>query len=185
LERFGTLMASRRLRIALGVVAVASALVASAALAGFIGGTPGPDTLEGTSGPDRISGFGGGDVLVGRGGRDRLFGGSGGDRLSGGGERDELRGGKGGDRIRGGGGADKLYGGKGRDELNTRNGVLLGSPGNDVIRARDGVADEIDCDTGFDKVFVDRVEDGVYNCERVMGPNGELGEHVPPEEDGE
>jgi hypothetical protein len=39
-----------------------------------------------------------------------------------------------------------------------------------VINARDGQSDEIDCGGGNDKVFVDRVEDGVYDCETVVTP---------------
>jgi hypothetical protein len=44
-----------------------------------------------------------------------------------------------------------------------------------VVRARDGEADEIDCAAGFDKAYVDRVEDGVYDCEVVVSPKGEIG----------
>lgn len=164
--------------VAVSAVAVTGIGVAAAAT---IGGTPGPDTLEGTKRSDRIAGFGGADEINGRGSRDRLFGGSGGDRLSGGAERDRLRGGSGPDRLRGGRSSDRLFGGSGRDGFSTRNGVLLGSPGGDVIHARDGSADEIDCDTGFDKAFVDQVEDGVYNCERVIAPGGEIGQAVVPE----
>jgi Ca2+-binding RTX toxin-like protein len=168
-------------RIGIAVALAGSALLATAALAGFIGGTDGPDTLRGTSGPDRIAGRGGGDLITGRSGRDQLSGGRGGDLLKGGADKDKLEGGRGSDRLLGGEAVDKYYCGPGRDEFNTRDGVVLGSPGNDVIRARDGVADEIDCGAGFDKVFVDEVEDGVYNCEKVAGPKGEIGKHVPPD----
>ena len=40
----------------------------------------------------------------------------------------------------------------------------------DVIRARDGRPDEINCGPGDDVAYVDRVEDGVYDCERVLAP---------------
>lgn len=166
------------------VLALALALAISAAsigVAASLRGSGGPDTIKGTSSGDRISGRGGPDRLIGRGGRDRIRGGRGGDLLAGGGQRDKLSGGRGDDQIRGGPGTDKLFGGRGRDGFNVRNGVLLGSPGNDVIRARDGSADEIDCGDGFDKAFVDDVEDGVYNCEKVIAGGKEIGEHTPPE----
>ena len=41
------------MRIGVLVVVAGSAILATAAVAGFIGGTEGPDTLRGTSGPDR------------------------------------------------------------------------------------------------------------------------------------
>ena len=178
---------SRVIGSRLGIVAAICGLVAllgvSFAAAKLIGGTSGPDTLRGTERGDAIGGRGGNDSISGLGGHDRLNGGDGSDRVTGGAETDRIRGGDGSDRIRGGGGGDVLYGGRGRDEFNTRNGVLLGSPGNDVIHARDFKADEIDCDSGWDKVYVDGVEDGVYNCERIISPDGEIGHHVPPADD--
>ncbi|MDQ3573092.1 MAG: hypothetical protein M3383_09575, partial [Actinomycetota bacterium] len=93
------------------------------------------------------------------------------DILRGGPGRDVLRAGPGADRIRGGKGRDVMRGGTGRDGFEMRNGVQLPSPGNDVIRARDGRADEINCGAGRNDVaYVDAVEDGVYNCERVIEP---------------
>jgi Ca2+-binding RTX toxin-like protein len=165
---------SRRRTIAI-VALCAVAVAGSAALAASLQGTSGPDRLKGTEAGDRIAGKGGPDTLIGRGGRDRLRGGAGGDQLRGGDERDKLKGGRGSDLLDGGEGTDKLFGGKGRDGFGVRDGVLLGSPGDDVIRAQDGSADEIDCADGFDKAFVDKVEDGVFNCEIVLGPDGEVG----------
>jgi Ca2+-binding RTX toxin-like protein len=165
---------SRGRTIAFAVVCVL-AVAGTVAVAASLQGTSGPDRLVGTDAGDRIAGKGGPDTLLGRGGRDRLRGGSGGDELRGGGERDKLKGGKGSDQLEGGEGTDKLFGGKGRDGFGVRDGVLLGSPGDDVIRAQDGTADEIDCADGFDKAFVDKVEDGVFNCEIVLGPDGEVG----------
>ncbi len=173
-----------RLGLLAAIAGVVALLGVSFATAKLINGTSGPDTLRGTGRGDRIAGREGNDSINGRGGHDRLNGGDGSDRVIGGPATDRIRGGKGSDRIRGGGGGDELFGGRGRDEFNTRNGVLLGSPGNDVIHARDFKADEIDCDSGFDKVFVDGAEDGVYNCERIISPDGEIGNHVPPK-DGE
>ena len=92
-----------------------------------------------------LKGKGGRDTLIGRAGRDRLFGGP---------------------------GPDTLRGGPGRDEFNTRrNGYSAGGGGKDRILARDNTADLIDCGAGFDTVVVDRVEDGVYNCEQIREPS--------------
>jgi RTX calcium-binding nonapeptide repeat (4 copies) len=48
--------------------------------------------------------------------------------------------------------------------------VINGTAGNDVIQARDDGPDTIDCGAGVDTVYVDRSEDGVYNCETVIAP---------------
>jgi Ca2+-binding RTX toxin-like protein len=48
--------------------------------------------------------------------------------------------------------------------------VINGTTGNDVIQARDNGPDTIDCGPGNDTVYVDRAEDGVYNCESVITP---------------
>ena len=45
-------------------------------------------------------------------------------------------------------------------------------PGNDVIYARNGAQDTIDCGDGVDTVYVDATEDGVFNCENVIRPAG-------------
>lgn len=42
--------------------------------------------------------------------------------------------------------------------------------GRDLIRARDGSPDFINCGRRRDVAYVDRVEEGVYNCERVVRP---------------
>jgi hypothetical protein len=48
--------------------------------------------------------------------------------------------------------------------------AINGTAGNDVIQARDTGPDTIDCGAGIDTVYVDRSEDGVYNCETVIAP---------------
>lgn len=102
------------------------------------------DVIRGTNGPDTLRGTNGDDTLNGRGGADVLIG-----------RRGE----------------DALRGGKGRDGFAMRAGVrVAGSQGDDVIRARDGRADEINCGGGTDKAFVDTVENGVYDCEVVIPP---------------
>lgn len=168
-------------RLTLSVVAALALGAGGFALAATLNGTNGPDALKGGPGGDRINGRGGADLLRGLGGRDRLAGGGGGDSLSGGRDKDKLAGGAGADLLDGGRATDRLDGGKGRDGYAMVAGVPQGSPGNDVIDARDGEADEINCGAGFDKVFVDKVEDGVYDCEKVIVPGGtDLG--VPPPE---
>jgi len=59
--------------------------------------------------------------------------------------------------------AKNLTGGPGYDTIN-------GTTGNDVIQARDNGPDTIDCGAGIDTVYVDRSEDGVYDCETVIAP---------------
>ena len=154
----------------------------SIALAETVRGTAGDDRLSGTAGGDRILGKRGADVLRGRAGadllragpgRDRLLGGAGADRVIGGRGRDRALGGTGADRLLGGGGPDVLVGGRGPDQFNMRNGIQLGSPGDDVIRAHDGREDQIDCGAGDDIAYVDRAgEEGVYDCERVLAGSG-------------
>ncbi len=51
-----------------------------------------------------------------------------------------------------------------------RDGVQLSAPGDDVIYARDGGNDEINCGAGNDVAIVDANEDGVYDCEEVREP---------------
>ena len=171
-ERRGT---AGRLR-ALGVALLAAAL-AIFAVGHLVGasqttsperaaGTAGSETIFGTKGPDTIRGKAGNDKLVGRRGSDRLFGGPG---------KDKLRGGKDDDRLIGGPGGAVMIGGAGRDQFNMRNGVTIGGAGRDVIKARDGTPDEINCGPGaHDTAIVDPVEDGIYNCERVIPPNGKV-----------
>jgi Ca2+-binding RTX toxin-like protein len=48
--------------------------------------------------------------------------------------------------------------------------VINGTAGNDVINARDEGPDTIECGAGNDTVYVDRSEDGVYDCETVVTP---------------
>jgi Ca2+-binding RTX toxin-like protein len=144
----------------------AGSLVAAKA----IRGTKSGEVLNGTKHRDLIFGRGGDDLIKGKKSRDRLKGGAGNDTLLGGKGKDRLRGGRGADVLSGGKGNDRIAGGPGFNQLNMVDGVEQGSPGNDVLNARNGKPDEIDCGTGDDTVFVDRVEDGVYGCEKVMSP---------------
>jgi Ca2+-binding RTX toxin-like protein len=144
----------------------AGAVVAAKTIKGDRSG----EVLKGTKKGDRIFGKGGDDLIKGKRGRDRLFGNKGDDTLFGGKGRDRLRAGPGRDILLGGKGSDRMRAGPGSDQLNMRDGVEQGSPGNDRINARNGELDEIDCGAGEDTVWVDRAEDGVFNCETVITP---------------
>jgi Ca2+-binding RTX toxin-like protein len=135
-----------------------------------IKGTRSGEVLKGTNHRDRSFGRGGDDLIKGKKGRDRLKGGAGNDTLLGGKGKDRLRSGPGDDVLLGGKGNDRMTGGRGFNQLNMVDGVEQGSPGNDVLNARNGQPDEIECGTGDDTVYVDRVEDGVYGCEMVVTP---------------
>jgi D-alanyl-D-alanine carboxypeptidase len=130
-------------RIALAVVAVCGAFAAVALAVAPPHGTSGDDKLTGTKHADVLKGLAGNDKLLGGRGSDRLIGGK---------------------------GNDKLLGGPGRDEFNMEAGVQLSAPGDDVINARDGGKDEINCGAGHDIATVDASEDGVYDCEEVREP---------------
>jgi Ca2+-binding RTX toxin-like protein len=100
-------------------------------------GTPGPDSLNGTSRRDIICGLGGNDTLNGRGGNDLVLGAGGRDVMRGGFGSDTLRGGTGPDRIFGQAGNDRLSGQAGNDLLNGGRGrdTCAGGPGRDTLRS--------------------------------------------------
>ena len=113
-----------------------------------------------TDGKDRLIGGDGDDRLFGAGGDDTLLGGSGLDQLVGGNEDDTLDGGDGKDTLDGGAGNDRLSG----DTLVNR---YKGGSGNDVLNARNGRVETVDCGSGRrDRATVDR-RDRVRGCERV------------------
>jgi Ca2+-binding RTX toxin-like protein len=158
------------LTIALFVILAFALGAGTVVVAKTIKGTPSGNVIKGTKKRDRIFGRAGDDLIKGKKGRDRLFGNAGDDTLQGGNGKDKLRGGPGKDVLEGGSGNDRMIGGDGPNQLNMRDGVEQGSPGDDVIDARNGVPDEIDCGAGYDTVYVDRAEDGVYGCEKVVTP---------------
>ena len=142
------------MRVKLGVLVVAGIVAfATPVAAQVVIGTSGVDKLKGTPGKDALSGRGGDDVLRALAGNDRL------------------KGGPGDDVLLGGKGRDNLNPGGGEDGVNMLDGVELPGPGPDVIRARDGSADQISCGDGKDKAFVDTEEEGVYDCEIVIEPS--------------
>jgi Ca2+-binding RTX toxin-like protein len=103
----------------------------------------------GTLGADHFAGTAAKDSYCGLTGADRIFGRKGNDLLS------------------GGPGSDLLNGGPGRD-------LIYGGGEDDVIQARDGQRDEIDCGSGRDRAIVDR-KDSLAGCEVVVRPRSRSG----------
>jgi Ca2+-binding RTX toxin-like protein len=99
-----------------------------------ITGSPGVDTINGTSRGDRICAWGGNDLISAAGGNDVVIAGRGNDTVNGGNGKDRLIGGK---------GADTLNGNGGNDFLDTRDGAhgndhANGGPGADTCRRDSG-----------------------------------------------
>ncbi len=132
-------------------------------------------SFTGTDGPEKIvianPGNSGPSTLIGRGGDDELVGHDFNDNVDGGNGNDHVEGGLGNDTVTGGPGQDTIYG----DATAARCTIYACkiSFGNDVINARDGEMDNIDCGVGQDKAIVDSI-DVVANCETVdgSGPGG-------------
>ena len=98
-------------------------------------------------------------TIRGLGGDDRLIGSDGADSLEGGEGADYLEGGFGPDVLDGGGGVDQFVGDK------TERDVI--ASGNDQIRARDGLAEQINCGIGSDSAIVDAADVVDPSCEAV------------------
>jgi Ca2+-binding RTX toxin-like protein len=135
-------------------------------------GTPGNDTITGTSASELIFGMGGNDVIDGGAGNDFILGGSGNDQLSGGDNDDDLFGGSGNDtlygnaksdRLRGGLGIDVLFGGAGVDWLDGEAGddMLYGEADPDTLRGSGG-NDTLYGGIGNDSLFGDAGNDSLY-----------------------
>jgi Ca2+-binding RTX toxin-like protein len=130
------------------------------------------DTLAGLEGDDRLNGLAGDDCLGGGAGDDIIAGGAGTDTLAGHAGNDRLKGDSGKDRLSGGDGSDSLSGGAGDDKLNggQNKDRFKAGAGNDVVSARDGRRESVDCGSGSrDLATVDRT-DTVRGCERVKRP---------------
>jgi hypothetical protein len=110
-------------------------------------------------------------TLIGNGGDDRLIGNDFDDTVDGGAGTDHVEGGMGNDSVTGGPGQDTIYGDATASSCTWYSCQI--PFGNDVIYARDGEADNIDCGIGTDKAIVDAI-DVVANCETVdsAGPGG-------------
>jgi uncharacterized delta-60 repeat protein len=111
-----------------GGTATATVTVAVGKTSNLLNGTPGNDTLTGSSGQDIINGFAGNDRLDGGNGQDIIDGGAGNDTLLGGKGEDILVGSDGNDWLNGGDNSDTLTGGSGIDTF-----VIAKKEGNDTI----------------------------------------------------
>jgi Ca2+-binding RTX toxin-like protein len=105
-------------------------------------------------------GSAGNDVIKGGAGDDTIFGFAGADTLSGGPGDDQVSGEVGGNQTVKGAGADTIDGGPGDDNLQ-------GEGGDDVINARDGRTDFVDCGAGSDRAETDLAERDETGCERI------------------
>lgn len=128
-------------------------------------GTQGADVIVGTAGNDWVRGGSGDDVIQGLGGNDEIDGDSNNDTIDGGDGNDILYGGYGNDDVTGGAGVDSLYGDY------TSCSSYSCPAGSDILRARDGAVDAVNCGSGADQAIVDRVDvlgaDGFQICEAV------------------
>ncbi len=125
--------------------------------------TPDNDTFQGTALAEFVSGYGGDDTLRGGGEDDFLYGNQGNDSLYGEAGDDGLYGGPGDDFLRGNPGNDYLTGGDDDDNLNGEvgNDTLLGGRGNDTVNGgRDddllfgnGGGDLLSGDLGNDEIY--------------------------------
>jgi Ca2+-binding RTX toxin-like protein len=107
-------------------------------------------------------------VLSGKGGNDKLIAGDYTDNLDGGPGNDMLNGGYGNDTITGGPGQDTIQGDANSTTCGYWSYTCKIPFGNDVINARDGEVDNVDCGVGTDQAIVDTI-DVVANCETVDG----------------
>ena len=125
------------------------------------------DTLIGNRGPNVLGGIGGNDLIRGGAGDDRLDGGPGNDLVQGGNGADTLFGGGENDILDGGRGRDHIYG-----EYVTGCGLTQCVGGADVIYARDGGIDTIDCGAGTDRALLDWADRLIdtSDCERTRYP---------------
>ncbi len=130
-----------------------------------------------SDGPDHWTIFantdGGNSTVLARGGDDRIVGEDHDETIDGGAGNDYLEGGRRNDTITGGPGADTILG----DEADT--GCTWAPEyclvfGNDVIDARDGEVDKIDCGPGQDRLTADPV-DVHSSCETVTGQDSGKG----------
>jgi Ca2+-binding RTX toxin-like protein len=114
-------------------------------------GTPGNDSITGSSSPDILYGYPEDTFPENEFGNDTLRGGGGNDDIYGGGGNDTLLGDDGGDDLYGGDGDDILHGGRGNDHFD-------GGAGNDIFVVLDDLQDTFRGGLGTDSI---RLEDFV------------------------
>ncbi len=110
-------------------------IIDNPALANFVSGTNGNDTINGLGGNDTINGNAGNDTLLGGNGSDTINGNDGNDFVNGGNGADNINGGTGNDLLEGGAGADVLTDASGNTLANGQNGsdTINVSSGNNVV----------------------------------------------------
>jgi Ca2+-binding RTX toxin-like protein len=127
-----------------------------------------PGTFVGSAGADDIFVKGdfspGVSTVQGLGGNDTLRGHDQVEQIDGGAGDDVIEGGLNDDVLTGGPGKDKILGDSSQNTCNFL--ACRISFGNDVVNARDGEQDSIDCGVGDDRATVDAI-DVVANCETV------------------
>jgi Ca2+-binding RTX toxin-like protein len=116
-----------------------------------IDGTTANDVFVGSPGPDQFSGNAGNDDIHGGGGNDSLYGSSGDDHVSGDAGNDKVEGANGADTVDGGPGQDQIYGDIGSCSFSC-------SFDADLLLARDGERDAVDCGGGADTAQVDTLD---------------------------
>ena len=124
-------------------------------------------TIRGSGGADDIFVEANTSSIKGLGGNDRLVAYDG---------NDTIEGGDGDDFLEGGFGNDTLDGGPGRDQFNgdrTESNVI--AVGNDDIRARDGVSEQVACGIGSDRAEVDGNDVVAADCESVSRSSRRFG----------
>jgi hypothetical protein len=143
-------------------------------------GGDGNDTLRGGWARDGLYGEGGNDYLFGGRGDDSIYGGEGDDVLEGGaGTQRGLSGEDGNDSLIDREGNSTLRGGRGNDHIADDGGEdrIEGGAGNDVINARDGERDLVNCGPGGrDRTIVDNRDrvSGEHGCESLIRPRDRL-----------
>ncbi len=129
-------------------------------------------TLSGGAGDDELRVFAnideGNSTLLGNGGNDKLTAGDYQDTVDGGPGNDVLNAGFGNDVLTGGPGQDTIFADATSASCGYWSYTCKIPFGNDVVNARDGEADTIDCGVGEDRAIVDKI-DVVANCETVEG----------------
>ena len=144
-------------------------------VSGALAGGPGDDELTVWANIDE-----GNSTLAGNGGNDKLVAGDYQDALDGGPGNDVLNAGFGNDTVTGGPGADTIFADATSASCGWFSYTCKIPFGNDVVNARDGEADTVDCGVGTDTAMVDAI-DTVANCENVnnAGPAGPAGPNGP------
>lgn len=145
-------------------------------------------TLSGSAGDDEFRVWAnvdeGNSTLLGNGGNDKLTTGDYQDTLDGGPGNDVINGGFGNDVLTGGPGQDTIFADATSASCGWYSYTCKIPFGNDVVNARDGEADTIDCGVGEDRAVVDAI-DVVANCETVdkagaaSGPGAPAGNDKP------